>query len=112
MRLTPGFLIYNSLDICVLASGDFLLGAEKGNTMYQPGLYRASAVIPGGLLNDGTYYVTLVILKDLSERAAAQSKAVCFQVNDDGYGRGAYTSAWIGIVRPLLNWAVKPIGDV
>jgi lipopolysaccharide transport system ATP-binding protein len=112
MRLTPGFLIHNSLDICVFASGDFLPGAEKENAMYQPGLYRASAVIPGGLLNDGTYHVTPVVLKDLSEWVAAQNRAATLQVHDDGYGRGAYTSGWIGVVRPLLSWDVEGVGDV
>lgn len=112
VRLNPSFLVYNSLEVCVFAAANLSHDAQWSNAVYQPGLYRALATIPGGLLNDGTYHVTSVVLKDLVLWAAAQDKVVSFEVHDDGYGRGDYTSTWIGVCRPLLHWSLERTGEL
>jgi lipopolysaccharide transport system ATP-binding protein len=106
VRLNTSFLVHNSIDTCIFAANNFSPDSAWSSALYQPGLYRASAVIPGGLLNEGSYRVTPVVLKDHTIWAASRDNAISFHVHDDGYGRGDFTSTWIGVIRPLLHWTL------
>jgi lipopolysaccharide transport system ATP-binding protein len=80
-----------------------------------PGVYTATAWIPGNLLNEGTTSVDIAVCTlhapKLHQRAQ-RYEAVSFGVIDPGDGdsaRGRFTGELSGSVRPLLDWTVDRI---
>jgi lipopolysaccharide transport system ATP-binding protein len=81
----------------------------------EPGVYTATAWIPGNLLNEGITRVDVAVCSmrapKLHQRAA-QYEAVSFTVFDPGDGdtaRGRFTGQLSGVVRPLLEWSVERV---
>jgi lipopolysaccharide transport system ATP-binding protein len=79
----------------------------------EPGVYSATAWIPGNLLNEGRTIVDVAVCTlhapKLRQRAA-RYEAVLFNVFDPGDGdsaRGQFTGQLSGLVRPLLEWTVE-----
>jgi lipopolysaccharide transport system ATP-binding protein len=78
----------------------------------QPGKYEATVWIPGNLMSEGNFTVSIALLvaNPLQIFAYAQ-KQISFAVVDNMDGqsaRGAYTQAFPGYVRPLLHWDAYP----
>ena len=73
-----------------------------------PGRYTTAATVPGNLLAEGTFSVSVAVsTMDPLTVHAAEGDAVMFQVIDPLEGdsaRGTYTLAMPGLVRPLLRW--------
>jgi len=86
---------------------------ERGcvfNTVSDPvrcpnGVIRGSVLVPGDLLNDGTYTVRVLLVKDTSVVLFDQSNVLGFQVDDAGRA-GNWRGRWAGAVRPALPWIV------
>jgi lipopolysaccharide transport system ATP-binding protein len=81
----------------------------------EPGVYTATAWIPGNLLNEGKWTVDVAVctmrMPKLHQRAA-RYEAVLWNVFDPGDGdsaRGRFTGQLTGIVRPLLDWSVERV---
>jgi homopolymeric O-antigen transport system ATP-binding protein len=81
----------------------------------EPGIYTATAWIPGNLLNEGKTTVDVAVCTlrapKLHQRAA-RYEAVLFNVFDPGDGdsaRGLFTGQLSGVVRPLLEWSVERV---
>ncbi len=80
-----------------------------------PGIYAATAWIPGNLLSEGTTTADVAICTLRSPKLhqrAAQYEAVLFTVFDPGDGdsaRGRFTGQISGVVRPLLEWSVERV---
>jgi lipopolysaccharide transport system ATP-binding protein len=89
--------------------------ASHAQVSSEPGVYTATARIPGDLLNEGTTTVDVAVCTlrapKLHQRAA-RYEAVLFTVFDPGDGdsaRGRFTGQMSGVVRPLLDWPVERI---
>lgn len=68
------------------------------------GRYRATCQIPGGLLRQGQYYVTLGSLQNIGGWIERVEDALSFEVseiNNPGTDRRK------GVINPILNWAVS-----
>jgi lipopolysaccharide transport system ATP-binding protein len=95
-------IAFNAMDI-----------ASHAKDSSDPGVYTATAWIPGNLLNEGKTTVDVAICTlrapKLHQRAA-RYEAVLFTVFDPGDGdtaRGRFTGQMSGVVRPLLEWSVE-----
>lgn len=107
--------LYNSMGVCVLASANLPSASINpdpwyGRT-YPIGLFRTSCTIPGCLLNDGLYSVSIYINgSTVSDSIILMKDILSFTVRDTGMMRKEYTgTTWIGAVRPRLNWQTSPL---
>lgn len=73
---------------------------------YPAGLVRGSFVIPGDFLNDDTYTVRILIVKDTSVALLDVTDVLMFEVQD-AERQGNWYGKWIGTVRPKFDWQVN-----
>jgi lipopolysaccharide transport system ATP-binding protein len=66
-----------------------------------------SCEIPENLLNDGCYYLRLLIVRDSSVVIFAQRNVAAFEVRD--LPGGAWYGKWQGAVRPALKWSTEVV---
>jgi homopolymeric O-antigen transport system ATP-binding protein len=83
---------------------------ERWNDPSPPGEHVATAWIPGNLLSEGLYTVTVTVCSIGGPKLISHvnvNDAVAFHVQDPVEGdsaRGRYTGSLRGVVRPLLDW--------
>jgi lipopolysaccharide transport system ATP-binding protein len=65
-------------------------------------------VVPGDLMNDGTYRVTLE-LRDRGEVLLSMPDLLTFDILDNPDGRFGWYGKWEGAVRPRLNWTSEAL---
>lgn len=73
---------------------------------FPEGLVSGSFVIPGDFLNDGTYIIRLLIVRDTSAVLADLNNVLVFEVHDSER-KGNWYGKWIGTVRPHFDWLMK-----
>ena len=64
------------------------------------GLVAGDCEIPGNLLNDGNYYISMMVVKDTTTVVYFMEEAITFEVSDYREGTAWY-GKWPGAVRPL-----------
>jgi lipopolysaccharide transport system ATP-binding protein len=85
----------------------------KGETHRVPeGLIRSVCRVPGGLLNEGTYRIHLLALRDTSKITYRMDEALTFEVLDRGTRPGTWYGREPGTVRPRLDWANEIVGGL
>ncbi len=72
---------------------------------FPKGLFRSTCYIPGNLLNNDTYAITLLVVKDAANVIFTMENAVVFDVIDDT--KRIWHGKWPGAVRPVLEWETK-----
>jgi|GEM_PF-7008920 len=65
---------------------------------------RTSTTLPGGLLNEGGYVVSLYIWRNHYQVISRVDSALSFRLQDYGAARGDYYGGWSGVIRPSLQW--------
>jgi lipopolysaccharide transport system ATP-binding protein len=75
------------------------------------GLFRSCCHIPGDLLNDGTYSVQLLIVKDQLVELFKMEDALVFEVHDARSREVQWHGKILGAVRPMLDWSIELIQD-
>jgi lipopolysaccharide transport system ATP-binding protein len=104
VRDARGDVAFNAMDI-----------ESHANGSSEPGVYVATAWIPGNLLNEGKTIVDVAVCTMRSPKLhqrAARYEAVFWNVIDPGDGdsaRGRFFGPLTGIVRPLLDWSVARV---
>jgi lipopolysaccharide transport system ATP-binding protein len=76
------------------------------NMPLEIGKYKATCVIPGNLLSEDQYYITISFRTDFNRKANNPDDGITFVCFDDGELRGDFFSRYRGIVRPKLYWDV------
>ena len=94
LNLSPH--IYNLEETCVFASNSMPRELPAG-------LVRGVCYVPGDLLNDSTYRVRLMIVKDTSVPVFNHDNVAQFEIHDLNR-EGNYYGKWIGATRPQLEW--------
>jgi lipopolysaccharide transport system ATP-binding protein len=91
-------------------TGETVFNVGTISTRFNVGLIRAELLIPGNFLNDGSYSISVMIVKDTSTVLFEMSEAIIFDVEDFREGTGWY-GKWPGAVRPTsyLNFPIKYI---
>ena len=69
------------------------------------GVIRGVCRIPGDLLNDEVYRITLIVCREKSSWIHAFEDVLSFEVHDITR-QGAWLGKWPGTVRPALSWTL------
>jgi lipopolysaccharide transport system ATP-binding protein len=83
-----------------------IFNTGSGGHRFPRGLVHGSFVIPGDFLNDGTYTVRLLIIKDASMALLDLNDLLVFEVLDSKR-EGNWDGKWVGAVRPRFDWQVS-----
>jgi len=76
---------------------------------FSRGIYRSVCSIPGDLLNDGSYNIGVMFVRNENEIIFAVNDVLTFTVGDSAELRGNYHGHWPGAVRPNLPWRTELI---
>lgn len=101
--LNFSLVLYNLEGICVL-------NARSAPQKCPSGLIRQTCLIPGNFLNDETYMVSLVIIRDTCFAVLDALNVLMFDVHDVER-EGAWYGKWIGVVRPNFEWSTELISE-
>ncbi|MDD5634012.1 MAG: ABC transporter ATP-binding protein [Candidatus Omnitrophica bacterium] len=108
--------IHNSMGIWIISSGNLAsLTLNKDPWSYRPypeGVFRTACKIPGCLLNDGHYNISVYIAgSGMSNVIIAKKDVLSFSVLDTGLMREEYTGAWPTVIRPRLEWGTEQLSS-
>ena len=107
-KLSVGIHLYNSTGVDVLSSANFASACLNidpwSGKLQPPGLYRSVCTLPANFLNAGTYYLRVLVLRDVMHIECVIEDALSFTVHDSGTMKQEYTGEWGGVVRPRLDW--------
>jgi lipopolysaccharide transport system ATP-binding protein len=105
-RLDLSFHLYNEQGIMVFNHNTYLEASWHGRPRPE-GLFRSTWFIPGDLMNDGEYKVSLVVTSDQALAIYKHSDLLAFTVLDAQEMRNAWHGRWPGAVRPNLKWRTE-----
>jgi lipopolysaccharide transport system ATP-binding protein len=71
------------------------------------GHYVSRCIIPGNLLNSGSYFVTISADVPFVRGLFTLEQAIRFDVENTGGVTGKYPERWPGVVCPKLSWSVN-----
>ncbi|QEC51212.1 lipopolysaccharide transport system ATP-binding protein [Anseongella ginsenosidimutans] len=105
--ITVKFRFYNLNKEVNLAVGIhlFTLGGEcifdvsHPPAVYRKGVLEGECTIPGNFLNDGSYYFSIIVVKDTSQPLFYFEECLFFEVEDYRENM-AWFGKWMGYVRP------------
>jgi lipopolysaccharide transport system ATP-binding protein len=102
-ELLVSLYLYNLDGTCVFNS-------DSSPRVYPKGAVREVCRIPGNLLNDGTYRIAIMIVRDRFHGIYRIDDLLVFDVQDverevQWYGK------WYGVVRPVLEWTSEFLGQ-
>jgi len=106
LHLNLSLFVHNEQGIMVFNTAPLHEPVWHGRP-FPVGLFRSVCHIPGSLLNDGTYRVTLLVVKDQAIVLSRHADILTFEVQDSSAARGAWLGQWPGVVRPLLEWETE-----
>jgi lipopolysaccharide transport system ATP-binding protein len=98
-ELNFSIFLHNLEDICI-----FNVVSEPRH--YPVGLVTGTCHIPGGVLNDATYRVRLLVVQDTSVALVDAPDVLVFEVQDVER-TGNWYGKWPGAVRPNLQWRLE-----
>jgi lipopolysaccharide transport system ATP-binding protein len=87
-------------------TGECIFNVGTQSEPFAKGLVSGTCEIPGNFLNDGSYMVSMMIVKDTSTVLYNMEEALVFDVEDyrenvTWYGK------WPGYIRPQLNFSIR-----
>ncbi|MFD2515170.1 ABC transporter ATP-binding protein [Pontibacter locisalis] len=99
MYLSAGLHLFTS-------AGECIFDVPSPSTYFDKGIIEGECHIPGDFLNDGAYYLSMVIVRDTSVPLFNFEECLTFELEDyreniDWYGK------WWGAVRPKLPFHLK-----
>jgi lipopolysaccharide transport system ATP-binding protein len=74
---------------------------------FPAGMFVSTCEVPGNLLNDGLYQVSVLAVQDCATLLFSYPDVLAFEVHDSDENRGNWYGEWIGAVRPQLKWETK-----
>ena len=101
--------LYNQMGVTVLNTVP-LNEPEWHGRPFPAGLFRSACHIPGNVLNDGFYRVSLLVVKDQGTVIFSVNDALVFSV-EDVERRGEWHAKWEGAVRPDLVWSTEYLNN-
>lgn len=112
--LTVKYTFWNYTDDIQLSSGlvlftyggDCIFDVISPSAVCQKGLVEAECKIPGNFLNDGSYYISLNVVKDTSVPLFNLEECLSFEV-EDYRGDIQYFGKWWGAVRPHFPFRLE-----
>lgn len=71
------------------------------------GTYRSTCSIPSHLLNEGRYYISIILWQEDYRLSVQEDDILQIQLHDSGHTRNGYFGGWSGLVRPMLDWTTE-----
>jgi lipopolysaccharide transport system ATP-binding protein len=87
-------------------TGECIFNVGTMSQNFSRGLISGKCEIPGHFLNDGSYMVSMMIVKDTSTVLYSMGEALSFDVEDYREGVTWY-GKWPGYIRPQLNFSIS-----
>lgn len=94
-----GVHLFNNAGDCI-----FDIASQPGN--FKNGLFEGGCDVPGNFLNDGSYYISVVFVKNSTQRLFYFEACIAFDV-EDYRSNTAWFGKWLGYVRPAFPVTVK-----
>jgi lipopolysaccharide transport system ATP-binding protein len=113
--LTVKFVFQNnSNDINLVAglhlftlSGECIFDVSTTPSIFKEGLMEGECSIPGNFLNDGSYYFSIIFVKNTSEPLFYLEECLYFDMEDYRVNT-SWFGKWMGYIRPQLPFVLKP----
>jgi lipopolysaccharide transport system ATP-binding protein len=105
-RLNLSLVLYNQEGICVFSSTTEQEPDWHGRP-FPRGLFRSVCQVPGDLLNDGMYRMTLLVVQDSGFVLYCQEDILRFDLHDSARRRGRWYGKWLGTIRVNLKWTTE-----
>lgn len=80
-------------------SGECIFDVSSSPKEYTAGIIRGTCTIPGNFLNDGSYYISIIFVRDTSVEVFYLQECLSFDVEDFRENMNWY-GKWMGYVRP------------
>lgn len=82
-----------------------LVSDEWAGKLYPEGVYKTTCTIPANFMNDGNYNLSIFILGgEANIIELVKRNILTFTVRETGAMRAEFMGAWLGVVRPKLEW--------
>lgn len=88
-------------------TGECIFNVGTQSQTFSKGLVMAELEVPGNFLNDGTYVVSVMLVKDTSTVLYQMPEALSFEVEDYRESNLTWYGKWPGYVRPHLNFQIS-----
>jgi lipopolysaccharide transport system ATP-binding protein len=85
----------------------FNIGSEIATN--NEGIYKGICEIPAPLLNDGSYTISIMIVKDTTNVLYYLEEPLNFEIADWRPGNGNWYGKWPGIIRPTIPFTLQKI---
>lgn len=116
--LTVKFQFWNLIDHISLSvglhlfsyGGECIFDIPSPSRNYDKGLIEGECTIPGNFLNDGSYFISLIIVKDTSVQLFYFEECIAFDL-EDYRGNIQWYGKWMGAVRPAFPFRVEQSDD-
>lgn len=87
-------------------SGECIFDLFSEGRVYDKGLVEGECKIPGNFLNDGSYYISINVIRDTSVPLYNFEECLAFEIED--YREGMqYFEKWWGAVRPKFPFSLS-----
>ncbi len=110
-----GIQLFTNLETAVLSSVNWSSSTLNidpfTNGKFSEGRFHSKCKIPEGLLNEGNYYINVVLLKNHNKVSLIEKKVISFSIVNTGYMREGFHQSWLGVVRPKLFWHTNKISN-
>jgi lipopolysaccharide transport system ATP-binding protein len=86
-------------------TGQCIFNLANDAHVFEKGIISSEFNIPGSFLNDGSYYISVMVVKDELKPLFFFEEALVFDIQDDR-GESEWVGKWPGVIRPL-NLKIK-----
>lgn len=90
------------------AGGECIFDVPSSAISCSPGIVAGECTIPSNLLNDGSYYISLNVVKDTSVELFCYEECLSFTL-EDFRGDIQWYGKWMGAVRPQLPFQLRSL---
>ena len=106
--------IINAMGITVLTTSNMPSVSLEPDPWYERryprGVFRTVCELPGTLLNEGVYAITVYVnASGASDTIVCERDVMSFSIIDGGSMRREYSGPWLGVIRPRLAWQTKQL---
>lgn len=88
-------------------SGECVFDVSTNPAVYRRGKMEGECTVPGNFLNDGSYYFSIIFVKNTSEPLFYLEECLFFDM-EDYRNNTSWFGKWMGYVRPQLPFELKP----
>jgi len=90
--------------------GECIFDVPSPSYVFKKGVIEGECTIPGNFLNDGAYYISVIVVKDTSVQLFYYEECLAFEIED--YRENIkWFGKWMGSVRPNFPFGLKQISQ-